>query len=141
MIFLMLVVAPLLISYMSSELTAQRLVLNEVSQFIDRVTDKASVLQTDIDDLYLGVNAHGGTYKVNVKRYIRVASERVDEKTGENVVNTLYFTNDDLEECHAGDVIKVSVEEIGISPVKRLIWSILRVDEGKLKFTLAGAVR
>lgn len=141
MIFLLLVVAPLLISYMSTELTTQRLVLNEVTQFLDRVTDKASVLETDINDLYLGVNAHGGSFDVSVKRYVRVASERVDEKTGENVVNTLYFSNEDLEECHTGDVIKVTVEEIGISPAKRILWNVLRIDSGKFKFSLAGAVR
>lgn len=141
MIFVLLVLAPLLISYMTSELTMQRMVLNEVTQFIDKVTDKGSVLESDLDDLYLGVNSYGGTFKVDVKRYIRVASEKINETTGEPEVRTLYFTNEDLGEFNTGDVVKVSVEEIGISPTKRMIWNLLRVDSGKFGFSLAGGVR
>ena len=39
-----------------------------------------------------------------------------------------------------GDIIKVTVEEIGISTARRLAYNILKLDEGKFEFSLAGTV-
>ena len=39
LIFVMLVLAPLLISYMTTDMTAERLILNDVTTFIDKVTE------------------------------------------------------------------------------------------------------
>lgn len=141
MIFVLLVIAPLTISYMTDEMTMQRLVLNEVSQFIDVVTDKGSIRKEDLDDLYLGVNSCGGTFNVDVKRLIRVASEHVDPDTGNPEIQNMFFSDDRLDILNTGDVVKVTVEEVGISPTKRFIWNVLRIDSGKFKFSLAGSVR
>lgn len=134
--FVLLVLAPLTVSYMISEQTTERLVLNEVTQFIDKVTDKGSIVQSDLDDIYLGVNSTGGTYDVNVQRFIRVASQNAD-----GTPRTVYFSNGDLSTLNKGDVVKVTIDEIGVSPAKRLIWALLKIDSGKFNFSLAGAVR
>ena len=105
MIFVELVLAPLLINYVATEGINNRLVLNEVTQFIDKVTDKGSVTQYDIDDLYLGVNSCGGVFTVKVERYVRAATEDTMGK-----IKTLYFSNDDLSYLNVGDVVKVTVE-------------------------------
>ena len=140
LIFVLLVIAPLTISYKIDEMVMKRLVLNEVSQFIDTVTDKGSIRQEDLDDLYLGVNSCGGTFDVDVKRLIRVASEHVNPETGNNEIRTTYFSNSDLEVLNTGDVVKVTVEEIGTSPATKFIWNVLRIDSGKFKFSLASPV-
>ena len=57
LIFVMLVLAPLLISYMSTDMTSERLILNDVTQFIDKVTDKYTITDYDLNDLYLAVNS------------------------------------------------------------------------------------
>jgi uncharacterized protein (UPF0335 family) len=138
LVFIMLVLAPLTWSYVRGEMRSEILVLNEVTQFIDKVTDKASITNQDIDDLYMGVNSTGGTYDVRVKRYVRLATKDADGS-----LRTLYLSDDykDNLKMNIGDVVKVSIEEIGVSPAKRLMWSILRIDEGKTKFSLAGTVR
>lgn len=136
LIFILLILAPLLISYMSTEMTTQRLVLNEVTQFIDRVTDKASITTEDLDDLYLGVNSHGGIFNVDVERFIKVASENPD-----GTVKTLYYAADTLEVLNQSDVVKVTVSETGMSGGSRLMWLLLKVDKGKFEFSLAGSVR
>lgn len=143
LVFLMLVLAPILWVYARDEMKSERLVLNEMSNFIDKTTDKALITQADIDDLYLGVNAAGGTFDVKVKRYIRMST--LDEN-GEP--RTLYLSGDYIDKAtnkpnpmNIGDVVKVTVDEVGMSPSKRLLWSILRVDSGESKFSLAGSVR
>lgn len=136
LVFLMLVVAPLLWVYVRGEMVAQRLVLNEVTQFLDKVTDKGFITQEDLDDLYYAINASGGTYDVRVRRYVRMSTQ---DENGET--RTLYLNAELNGQMNQGDVVKVTVEELGTSPTKRLLWSILRVDEGKTKFSLAAAVR
>lgn len=146
LIFVLLVLAPLLISYMSTDMVTERLILNEVTQFIDKTTDKATITQNDLDDLYMGVNAHGNSYNVNVYRY-----QLVEEALPGDETKLLYLKLDDVErleakeidvvELNIKDVVKVTVEESALSPGKRLFYSVLRVDKGKFSFSLAGTVR
>ena len=84
----MLVVAPLLMSYMTSEMVTERVALNEVSQFIDRVTDKQMITKSDVDDLYIALGASGGIYNVEVKRYV-VVSVPTKDASGATAVECL----------------------------------------------------
>ena len=146
LIFVLLVLAPLLISYMSTDMVTERLILNDVSQFIDKVTDKALITQYDLNDLYLAVNSHGGAYEVVVERY-----QLLEEPVPGSGTKLLYLKHDDTYDLMTGkedeielnikDVVKVHVEEVSMSAGKRLFWTILRVDKGKFEFSLAGTVR
>ena len=146
LIFVLLVLAPLLISYMSTDMVTERLILNDVSQFIDKVTDKALITQYDLNDLYLAVNSHGGAYEVVVERY-----QLLEEPIPGGGTKLLYLKHDDTYdlmtckedeiELNIKDVVKVHVEEVSMSAGKRLFWTILRVDKGKFEFSLAGTVR
>jgi hypothetical protein len=152
LIFVMLVLAPLLISYMSTDMTAERLILNDVTQFIDKVTDKYTITDYDLNDLYLAVNSHGGAYEVIVDRY-QLYEEPAPESEGGTRI--LYIRQDDAEQLaddlnypnvtsidlNKKDIVKVKVKEVALSSGKRLFWSIMRVDKGKLEFSLAGTVR
>ena len=138
LIFVLLVLAPLLISYMGTDMVTERLVLNEVTQFIDRVTDKGEITNSDLNDVYLGVNSHGGTYDVRVERYIRTATE---DPLKVGTVKTVYYNTENTGDLNVGDVVKVHIEEIGISNSKRLLWLLLRIDKGSFEFSLAGTVR
>ncbi len=146
LIFLMLVLAPLMISYLSTDMVAQRLILNDTTQFIDKVTDKGAITEYDLNDLYLAVNSHGSAYNVVIEHYILV-----EEPLPDGTTKLLYIKNDDIDGLIKGekdnlslnvkDVIKVHVEEISRSAGNRLLWSVLRVDKGKFEFSLAGTVR
>ena len=152
LIFVMLVLAPLLISYMSTDMTAERLILNDVTQFIDKVTDKYTITDYDLNDLYLAVNSHGGAYEVTVDRY-QLYEEPAPESEGGTRI--LYIRQDDTEQLaddlnypavtsvdlNTRDVVKVKVKEVALSSGKRLFWSLMKVDKGKLEFSLAGTVR
>lgn len=154
LIFVMLILAPLLISYMSTDMVTERLVLNEVSQFIDKVTDKGLITEYDINDLYLGVNSHGGNYDVTIEHY-----QLLEEPLPDGSTKLLYVKQDDIEQIVDGrynmeetdddtsvslnvkDVVKVHVESVSMSSGRRLFWSVLRVDRGNFEFSLAGTVR
>lgn len=139
LVFVMLVVAPLLISYKSDDMLARREILNDVELFIDKVQDTSAITEDDLNHLYLNCNSHGLTVNVTVKRLIATAVY----DNNNNIAQTNYFAVDDkdsLANINAGDVVQVSVEEVTISTSRRATYSILGIDEGALEFTLAGVV-
>jgi hypothetical protein len=139
LIFLMLVLAPLLISYKIDDAVARREVLFEVTQFIDKVRDTQSVTDTDLDQFYQNCNSHGLTVDVRVRRLVKTVV--IDPDTEEVIVE--YTINDDpaaLYNFNKGDGVQVVVEEIGISPSRSFMYRVLGADSGPLKFTLAGIV-
>lgn len=137
LVFMMLVLAPLLISYKTNDMLGKRLILNDVTTFIDQVKDTSSITEDDLNKLYLDCNSHGLSVNVTVKRLIR------NEITKEGVAQTTYYAVDSfegLQSINPGDVVQVHVEEIAISGARRLTYSILKIDEGPFEFSLAGAV-
>lgn len=139
LIFLMLVLAPLLISYKIDDAVARREVLFEVTQFIDKVRDTQSVTDADLDQFYQNCNSHGLTVDVRVRRLVKTVV--IDPHTEEVTVE--YTINDDpaaLHNFNKGDGVQVMVEEIGISPSRSFMYRVLGADSGPLKFTLAGIV-
>ena len=139
LIFLMLVLAPLLISYKIDDAVARREILFEVTQFIDKVRDTQSVTDADLDQLYQNCNSHGLTVDVRVRRLVKTVV--IDPHTEEVTVE--YTINDDpaaLYNFNKGDGVQVVVEEIGISPSRSFMYRVLGADSGPLKFTLAGIV-
>lgn len=139
LIFLMLVLAPLLISYKIDDAVARREVLFEVTQFIDKVRDTQSVTDADLDQFYQNCNSHGLTVDVRVRRLVKTVV--IDPHTEEVTVE--YTINDDpaaLYNFNKGDGVQVVVEEIGISPSRSFMYRVLGADSGPLKFTLAGIV-
>jgi len=137
LIFVMLVVPPVLFSYVRAEMKAERIALNEVELFLDKVTDKGTITDQDLNDLYLGIAATGGIYDVKVSRLIRISTLTEDGR-----IRTIYLDeNYENTRMNMGDLVKVTVTEIGVSPAKRLLWHVLRIDEGKFEFSLVAAVR
>mgnify|MGYP001064270621 CR=1 FL=1 len=139
LIFLMLVMAPLLISYKIDDAVARREVLFDVTQFIDKVRDTQTVSPGDLDQLYQDCNSHGITVDVRVRRLVKTVV--VDPESQDVTVE--YTINDDSAALHnfnKGDGVQVIVEEIGVSPSRSYMYRVLGADSGPLKLTLAGIV-
>lgn len=139
--FVLLVLAPLTMGNMTDDMAMKRLVLNEVQTFIERVTDKANVTDEDVDDLMLGINAHGSAFDVTIARYIRIAAPDgvggsrntwipADDTFGRGTVSLL-----------PGDVVQVRVECVTRTAAQKLLGTLFRVYEPNYGFTLAGAAR
>ena len=124
LIFLMLVLAPLLISYKIDDAVARREILFEVTQFIDKVRDTQTVSSGDLDQLYQNCNSHGLTVDVRVRRLVKTVV--IDPHTEEVTVE--YTITDDpaaLYNFNKGDGVQVVVEEIGISPSRSFMYRVL----------------
>lgn len=137
LIFVMLVLSPLVVSYKTDEMLSKRMILNEVVSFIDMVKDTASITEENLNQLYINCNSYGIAVDVKVKRMIRTAV------TTDGNAKTVYFavdTLDDLHNMNVGDVVQVTINSIGITKGRRLIYTVLGIDEGEFNFSLAGAV-
>lgn len=141
LVFLMLVVSVITYSYVRGQMLSDRMVLNEAVAFIDKVKDKASITPEDLDDLYLGVNASGGTYDVSVQRLIRMATKDEDGTSRTVYLNDTKNLGEGTVNMNVGERVKVTVKEVGVSPAKRLLWTLLRIDETRSEYSLVGAVR
>mgnify|MGYP004694331769 FL=1 len=87
LVFVMLVLAPILVSYKNDDMLARREILNDVELFIDKVQDTSSITNDDLNKLYLDCNSHGITVDVSVKRLIATAVFDTDT----NLAQTNYF--------------------------------------------------
>ena len=149
-VFLMLVLAPLLISYKTDDMMGKREILNDVTQYIDMISDTGKVTQDGLNNLYIKVNSHGLAVDVKIEKKVRVEVPILVDNGAAGMSNdtkTVYYTYDltDLVEAddtilNTGDVIKVNISEIGISAARRITYTILGIDEGKFEFSLAGTV-
>ena len=143
LVFLMLILAPIMINYCTDTMLAKREILNDVDTFIDRVCDSTLIEESDINALYLQCNSHGMVVDVQIQRYVyalTIKDSTGDEKqyTNDYVVDSQYKGGDMI--LNPSDMIKVTVQEKTISSARKLIYKILRIDEGEFKFSLAGIV-
>lgn len=142
LVFFMLVIAPSVWMYEREEMISDRLVLNEMSRFLDTVTDKGTITEQDINDLYVGLNASGGTYDVKVKRYIYAPTPTANSPRAIYINVPYYDKNTNKPSVMTqGDLVKVTVDEVGISPAKRLLWNLLHLDTQSTKMSLSATVQ
>lgn len=118
--------------------TAKVMILNETNNFLDKVTDAKEFSTEDIDDLSLAVNSYGVACNVNVKRLVPIT-----QLTPLDDINVLYISQplEDFNQLNASEVIKVSVEEIGISPLRNTIYKFSGIENRKIEFSVPAVVR
>jgi len=145
MCFVMLVVAPILMVFATENGTSRLLVLNEITAFLDKVSDKGTISPTDLDQIYNDLNSHGMVLDVDVNRMMRVAFTEASSTGAGGTINEAYIK---IEEANGSedinlntkDVIQVHVYEVVDNPVRKLLYNFLRIDNGALDVTLAKTV-
>ncbi len=139
LIFIM-VLMTLVWNYTARDWSDRREVVQDVNLFLDKVIDKGSIEDEDLNQLYLDVNSHSMILNAVVKRMVR-GSIRVPDESGVFITKTTYFAVEDLKVLNPGDVVQVQIEEIGVSTVRELTYQVLKIDNGPFKYTVAGGVK
>jgi hypothetical protein len=136
--FILLIIAPLTIISVSEDMTARRSVLNEVSAFIDEVIDTKVITPTQLANFNLGISSYGLLLDATVTREKRITEP---DPTELGSTYTRYIPTSDITKFDTGDIIKVTVKQIGNNGRQRFIRSIVRLSVPKFNFVLAGRVR
>lgn len=134
--FLLLIVAPLLNTYGTQEMENRMETLNDVSEFLDRVTDKGEISEDDLNEFYLAVQSHGMTLDVKVERLVKTAT-LLDDGT----VSTTYIVADNCHDLNVSDIVKVELEEVSTTPYKKLLNTFLRIEDRAYKLDMAKMVK
>lgn len=134
--FILLAFGPLTVNSLTGDLTMKRASINEVTNFINKVTDSGRTTEAELADFYLGCASHGVVADVTVKRYVKIVNP--DGKGG---TYTSYVLSTDLSKWNRGDVIQVTFKAIDWTGAQRILWQLLKMAQPKFEFTLAGKVR
>lgn len=121
------------------DITNTRTLMNEVDNFIDKVTDTGVCTDKMLSDFYLGCSSCGVPVDVKVKRYEKVVNPV--SKDTESGTQLTYTINSDLTVFNQGDIVQVSLKFIGPTGLQRIVWSVLRIFQPQTDFDFAGLVR
>ena len=124
----MLIIAPLINAYGVQEMENKVELLNDVSEFLDKQTDKGGITDEDMDQFYVNVQSHGMILDVKVDRLVKTATE-----SGDGTIHTTYIAADDNTILNKHDILKVKITEKYSTPYKRLLNVVLRMDDNPYK--------
>lgn len=124
--------------YGQHEMQGRMEILNDVTAFLDRVTDKGEITQDDIDEFTLTVESHGLVLDVDIDRLVKTAT-LIDASTKE--LDITYIAADDITKLSSGNVIKVSVKEISTTRFKKLLNIFLKFNEPNFELAMSKMVR
>ncbi len=142
--FLILVLGPINLSFLNDRGAAQLSIMNETSEFLDKVTDKGKITQADIDELNMNLNSHGITIDCEVTRLVRTSVVTPDGK-----MKTMYISADAnvatdpsqvVHNLNKGDTVRVAVKEISKDAASKLYWGLLKIELRQTDFTFAKVV-
>ena len=138
LVFFLLIIAPMINIYGQHEMQGRMEILNDVTAFLDRVTDKSEITQDDIDEFTLTVESHGLVLDVDIDRLVKTAT-LIDSSTEE--LDITYIAADDITKLSSGNVVKVSVKEISATRFKKLLNIFLKFNEPNFELTMSKMVR
>jgi hypothetical protein len=138
LVFFLLIIAPMINIYGQHEMQGRMEILNDVTAFLDRVTDKGEITQDDIDEFTLTVESHGLVLDVDIDRLVKTAT-LIDASTEE--LDITYIAADDITKLSSGNVVKVSVKEISTTRFKKLLNIFLKFNEPNFELTMSKMVR
>ncbi|MFD0588512.1 hypothetical protein ACFQZE_10905 [Paenibacillus sp. GCM10027627] len=133
--FAILVGGPLVITALNKDLTMSRSVMNEMTNFIDKVTDNGRLSSQDLASFYTSISSHGVPMDATVTRYMKVV---YPEGAG---TRAAYMIVDDNTVWNPGDIIQVKVQAVDYSGAQRLQNRLLRLTPPKFDQTMAGMIR
>lgn len=135
--------------FASQQATSQRLVLNEATEFLDKVSDKAYLTAGDMDELYMRMNSHGMLLDVEVERLMYAPMEKDDavisNYTSVDSTETLGVEKNGQKKSeiafNKNDLVRIKVKEIGMPGTRRFIYKLIGIDTGAFEFALAAHVQ
>jgi outer membrane lipoprotein-sorting protein len=135
LVFLMLILAPLLYSYCVTEMENRRQLLNEVTSFLDVVTDKKSITNDDMNEFYMKAASYGMVLDVQINRLVKTATLE-----GDGNVNVTYIAADDISLLNQKDVVQIKLKEKSQSAYQKILSIFIGVDDENYSLTMAEMV-
>lgn len=136
--FALIVVMPFVNTTVEDEMLDRRLIINDVSNFIDEVVDSRNVTDAMLDELNVNLASYGMTVDYEIEHYRR--SVNADPLSDSDYYVT-YVKSDDIRSYEKGDKISVRVYTVGYSTTESLAHKITNIFVRDLDETITARVR
>lgn len=119
---------------------AQEELLNEVNLFLDKVADTKQITKADLEDFTLAMSGTSIPVKFEIVREARQVNPDPASTTIPKKTYTTWVPTDDIYAYDDGDVIKISVSQIGMNFYQSFSMKALGMYTPEVDFTLARRV-
>lgn len=136
--FILTVIMPFVTVQVENEMMDRRMIINNVTDFIDEVIDSRNITDAMIDELNVSLASYGVTVNYDITRYAR--SVNSDPITDSNYYVT-YMPIEDTTTFNKGDKISVHVYTVGYSSSAALAHKLTGMFIKDLDETVTARVR
>ena len=136
--FCLCIIMPFVTVTVEQDMLERRLIVNEISGFIDSVVDSRKITESELEDLNLALASYGLTVDYEIKRYSATINP---DPVHPDDFNVTYLATDDNKNYNQGDKISVHVFAIGNSTSINVAKRISGIFIKKFDVTLTARVR
>lgn len=136
--FILVVIVPFVTTTVESEMVDRRLIVNDVTNFIDEVVDSRTITDGMIDDLNVNISSHGMSVDYEITRYAR-SVDPDPVHSGEYYIT--YLKRDDWKNYAKGDKISLHFYVTGYSTTETLAHKITGMFIKDLDTTITARIR
>lgn len=134
--FVLLAAGPLINRGLSQDLEMKRSVLNEITNFLDKVSDNGRINDVDVSNYYLALNSYGVAMDAHIERQIKVVNP-----DGAGGTYATYVVSDDITQYNQGDIVITTVKAIDYTGSQRVINRLMHLSPPKFDVTFSAMVR
>jgi len=136
--FVLCVIMPFVTVTVENEMIDRRLIINDVSNFIDEVVDSRYITDTMLKELNVNLASYGMSVDYEIKHYVRTVN--TDPLTnGEYYVS--YIPTGNTKTYSKGDKISVRVYTVGYSSTEALAHKLTGMFVKDLDETITARIR
>lgn len=134
--FVLLAAGPLVNRGLAGDLEMKRSVLNEMTNFLDKVSDNGRITNLDLSNYYLALNSYGVAMDAKVNRYMKVVNP-----DGAGSTYTTYTASEDVTTYNQGDIVTTTVKAIDYTGSQRVMNRLMHLSPPKFDVTFSAMVR
>lgn len=139
--FILVVVAPFVNTTIEDEMVNRRLIINDVTNFIDEVVDSRTITDGMIDELNVNLASHGMAVDYEITHYARSVDP---DPTADGEYYITYLEQDPVDGEYnfaKGDKISVRVYVVGYSTTESLSHKLTGMFVKDLDETITARIR
>lgn len=136
--FVLCVIAPFVLINVQDEMLDRRMIINNVSDFIDEVIDSREITDTALKELNISLASYGITVDYEIKRYARTVDY---DPISDSDYSVNYVLVTDNKHYEKGDKISIHVYTVGYSSTNALAHKLVGMFVRDLDETITARIR
>lgn len=143
--FVLTVIMPFVTVTTENEMLDRRLIINDVTEFMDEVVDSRQITDAMLKELNSKLASYGMTCDYTIRRYARsVNLDPVSKSNDSDSVDSYYVTyveQDDTNHWDKGDKIAVNIRVVSYSTTQALAHRLTHIFVRDMDTTLTARIR